>query len=262
MTEATTALDRAFAAMQADEADDVARLRYYGALANADLCLLLDRDAGATSLTPKVYDLDGGPYVLVFEGEERLAGFVGQVAPCAHLAGRVIAGLLAGKGIGLAVNLEAASSLLIPAEAVDWLDGVLTEAPDVVDAIPETVAAPGALPEGLLQALAANLAQAAGQADAAYLASVTYQTGRRGHILAFVGAKPRAETALVRATGEALVFSGLDAGEVDVAFVAADSAVLAALSRVALRFDMGVAVPEPGAAAPSASGKGRPPKLR
>jgi SseB protein N-terminal domain len=262
MPDHMTPLDLAFAAMQADEADDVARLRYYGELANADLCLLLDKQAGATSLTPKVYDLENGPFVLVFEGEERLAGFVGTVAPCAHLAGRVIAGLLAGKGIGLAINLQGASSLLIPADAVDWLDGVLTQTPDVVDAVPEAIAAPGDLPADLLQALGTNLALAAGQADAAYLAAVTYQTGRRGHILVFAGAKVRAEAALVRATGEALVFSGLDAGEVDVAFLAAGDAMVAALSRVALRFDMGVPEVEPVAAAAPGSDPARPPKLR
>ena len=248
--------------MQADDDDDGARLRYYGTLANADLCLLLDKEAGPTSLTPKVYDLEGGPYVLVFEGEERLAEFVGAVSPSAHLAGRVIAGLLAGKGIGLAINLEGRSSLLIPADAVDWLDGVLTQAPDVVDGVPETVAAPGALPERLLQALADNLAVAAGQADAAYLASVTYQSGRRGHILAFAGAKARAESALVRATGEALVFSGLDAGEVDVAFLATGDAMVAALARVALRFDMAVVGVMPVAPAAPGSDPERPPILR
>lgn len=262
MADPTTPLDLAFAAMQADEADDVARLRYYGELANADLCLLLDKEAGATSLSPKVYDLEGGRYVLVFEGAERLAGFVGAVAPCAHLAGRVIAGMLAGKGIGLAINLQGHSSLLIPAAAVDWLDGVLTQAPDVVDAVPEAVAAPGDLPAGLLQALAANLAMAAGQAEAAYLAAVTYQTGRRGHILAFAGARARAEAALVRATGEALVFSGLDAGEVDVAFLAAGDAMLAVLARVALRFDMGAPEAEAVAQAAPGSDPDRPPRLR
>ena len=262
MADQTTPLDLAFVAMQADEADDGARLRYYGALANAELCLLLDKEAGTTSLSPKVYDLEGGPFVLVFEGEERLAGFVGTVAPCAHLAGRVIAGLLAGKRIGLAINLEGQSSLLIPADAVDWLDGVLTQAPDVVDAVPETVAAPGALPAALLHSLAANLAMAAGQADAAYLAAVTYQTGRRGHILAFAGARVRAESALVRATGEALVFSGLDAGEVDVAFLAAGDAMMAALARVALRFDMGVVGVEPVVQAAPGSDLDKPPKLR
>lgn len=262
MADQMTPLDLAFAAMQADDADDVARLRYYGALANADLCLLLDKQAGATSLSPKVYDLESSRFVMVFDGAERLAGFVGAVAPCAHLAGRVIAGMLAGKGIGLAINLEGSSSLLIPADAVDWLDGVLTQAPDVVDAVPAAVAAPGDLPEALLGALADNLAAAAGQADAAYLAAVTYQTGRRGHILAFAGARVRAEAALVRATGEALVFSGLDAGQVDVAFLTTGDAMLVALARVALRFDMGVAVVEPVVVAAPGSDPDKPPKLR
>jgi len=170
-------LDRAFAAMQADAEDDVARLRYYGELANTDLCLLLDKEAGTASLTPQVFDLDGGRYVLLFDGDERLADFVGAAAPCAHLAGRVVVGLLAGKGIGLAINLESSASILMPAEAVTWLDDMLTRAPDVVEAVPETVEAPEGLPGVLLEALADKLARAAGQARAAYLAKVTYHGG-------------------------------------------------------------------------------------
>lgn len=266
MTEETTgsptALDRAFAAMQAEPDDDVARLRYYGELANADLCMLLDKDAGGTTLTPQVFDLDGGRYVLLFDGDERLAGFVGAAAPCAHLAGRVVAGLLAGKSIGFAINLEGTASILMPPEAVDWLDHMLTRTPDVVEAVPESIDGPGDLPGVLLKALAANLAQAAGQADAAYLAGVTYHGGRRGHLLAFAGARPRAEAALARATGEALVFSGLDAGELDVAFLAAGDAMLAALGRMALRFDMAVGEPDVMSGSAPGGDLTKPPVLR
>jgi len=255
-------LDRAFAAMQADAEDDVARLRYYGELANTDLCLLLDKEAGTASLTPQVFDLDGGRYVLLFDGDERLADFVGAAAPCAHLAGRVVVGLLAGKGIGLAINLESSASILMPAEAVTWLDDMLTRAPDVVEAVPETVEAPEGLPGVLLEALADKLARAAGQARAAYLAKVTYHGGRRGHILAFSGANPRAEAALARATGEALVFSGLDAGELDVAFLGTEDPMLDVLGRVALRFDMGVVEPGAGATVPPGTDPAKPPVLR
>ena len=260
MTE--TILDRAFAAMAADADDDVARLGYYGELANADLCLLLDREAGAGSLTPQVFDLDGGRYVLLFDGDERLADFVGNAAPCAHLAGRVVAGLLAGKGIGLAINLQGSASILMPPEAVKWLDDMLTRAPDVVEALPETVSAPSGLPEVLLAALVGKLAQAAGQAEAAYLAAVSYQGGRRGHLLAFAGARPRAEAALARAVGEALVFSGLDAGELDVAFLASGDAMLERLGRVALRFDMEVFDPVAASGAVPGNDPARPPRLR
>ena len=260
MTE--TILDRAFAAMAADADDDVARLGYYGELANADLCLLLDREAGAGSLTPQVFDLDGGRYVLLFDGDERLADFVGNAAPCAHLAGRVVAGLLAGKGIGLAINLQGSASILMPPEAVKWLDDMLTRAPDVVEALPETVSAPSGLPEVLLAALVGKLAQAAGQAEAAYLAAVTYQDGRRGHLLAFAGARPRAEAALARAVGEALVFSGLDAGELDVAFLATGDAMLDRLGRVALRFGMEMVFESAPVAAAPGSDPGKPPILR
>jgi hypothetical protein len=60
---------------------------------------------------------------------------------------------------------------------------------------------------------------------------------------------------------EALVFSGIEAGELDVAFLRASDPAAAVMARVALRFDL----PSPAEpAAPVAPGMdpARPPKLR
>ena len=80
-------------------------------------------------------------------------------------------------------------------------------------------------------------------------------------MLAFVDVAEGAEAALARAMGEALVFSGIAAGELDVAFLAQGDSAAVAMARVGLRFDL--PVPE-APVAPSAPGMdpSRPPKLR
>ena len=260
-----TPLDQAFAAMQAAPSDDAARLAYYARLADAELCLLLAEEATGADLTPQMFDLAEGRFVLMFEGEERMAAFVGEVSAYAALPGRVVAGLLAGQGIGIGVNLGSDASLMIPAEAVDWLVEVLGQGPQVVEAQPSQILPPGTLPDALLSALSVKLAQAAGLADAAYLAGVRYSSGARGHLLAFVGAGPAAEAALARAASEALTFSGLEAGQMDVTFVGAADAILHALIRHGLWFDL-TRAPGPGAdpSPPPAPGSdpARPPILR
>ena len=91
--------------------------------------------------------------VLVFDLEERLASFTGIPAPYAALPGRVIAGLLAGQGIGLGVNLGVApSSMLLSPEAVDWLAQTLENGPVTLEARPLQFDKPAALPEALLAA--------------------------------------------------------------------------------------------------------------
>jgi hypothetical protein len=246
MTE-VTALDAAYAAMAATPEDDAARLRYFERLADGELFLLLETEAEGETLAPRMFDLEDGPVVLVFDREDRLAGFTGIPAPYAALPGRVIAGLLAGQGIGLAVNLGCAASFLIPAEAVDWLAETLDHAPQEAQGQPVQFHAPKGLPGRLLEGLDAKLARAGGLAACAYLAGVTYADGRHGHMLAFIQAVGGAEPALARAAAEALTFSGIDAGEMDVTFLEAAETAVSHLARVGLRFDL----PVPVAAAPA-----------
>lgn len=256
-----TPLDAAYAAMAADEDR---RLGFYERLADGEMFLLLEEEAQGDTLKPRVFPLADGPVVLVFDLEERLADFAGGITPYAALPGRVVARMLAGQGIGLGINLGGApSEMILPPEAVDWLAEMLDTAPEEVEALPEAFHAPKGLPDVLLRGLDAKLARAGGLAAAALLAAVTYQGGRRGHMLAFVDARPGAEEALARAAGEALAFSGIEAGEMDVAFLSGEDAATAAMARVALRFDL----PEPVRVEPSAptapgTDPARPPKLR
>lgn len=259
-----TLLDAAHAAVSNSPEDEGARLRFYERLADGEMFLLLEREAEGEVLDPRVFDLEGGPVVLVFDREERLAEFAGGVpAPYAALPGRVIAGMLKGQGIGLGVNLGVApSEMLLPAEAMDWLAEALDGGPEEAEGLPEEFLPP-AVPEAVVAGLDAKLAKAGGLAVAALLAGVRYRGGRRGHMLVFLDTAEGAEEALARAVREALVFSGVEAGELDVGFLAATDAAAAAMARVALRFDL--ALPEPEAPpAPAAPGTdpARPPKLR
>jgi hypothetical protein len=261
MSDLVTLLDAAHAAVSADPENEALRLRFFERLADGELVVLLEREAVGETFEPKVFELEDGPVVLVFDREERLASFTGGIAPYAALPGRVIAGMLRGQGIGLGVNLGVApSSMLLPPEALDWLAETLDGGPDEAEAVPESFAAP-VVPEAVIAGLDAKLARAGGLAAAAVLAAVVYRDGRRGHLLAVLDAVSGAEGALAQAMREALVFSGVEAGELDVMFLASSDPVAEAMGRVGLRFDLPVAEAPAGPAAPGMDPE-RPPKLR
>jgi hypothetical protein len=258
-----TPLDKAHAHADAHPDDDAARLGFFSRLADGEMFVLLQHEAAGDRIEPRVFRLADGPVVLAFDTEARLAGFSAGVAPYAALPGRVLAGLLKGQGIGLGINLGVApSSMLLPPEALDWLATALEPVPQEVEARPVLFHAPTGLPEPVIQALDGKLARAGALATGALLAGVTYEGGRRGHMLAYLDAVPGAEAALSQAASEALVFSGIEAGELDVAFLSSGDAAAVSMARVALRFDL--AVEEDAAPAGQAPGMNptRPPKLR
>jgi SseB protein N-terminal domain len=259
-----TAIDLAYSAMAAAaDTDDAPRLRYYAALADADLILVLETEATRGQVTPKVFDLDDGPVVLTFDSEEKLASFAAGTVPYAALPGRVIAQQLAGQGIGLAVNLGAPSMMLFPPYAVDWLAETLNQSPVETEAVPVAFAAPSGIPAGFLDVLRAKLARSHGAAAAAVLSAVTYADGRRGHLLAVVDAQPATQNRLARAIAEALIFSGLDAAEMDVVFLPASDARLALMQAQGLMLDMTApAAPAPETPKPPGTDPTKPPKLR
>lgn len=258
-----TPIDLAHAAMEAAPQDDALRLRFFERLADGELFLLLETEhAGDAPLEPRVFPVEDQSYVLVFDREERLADFAGE-APYAALSGRVLADMLAGQGIGLGLNLTvAASEMLLPPEALDWLKDTLAHAPSEAMAKPEEITPPHGLPEQLITALDAKLAIAGGLARVAYLAGVTYEGGAKTHLLAYVDHMPGAEGALAQLVAEALTFSGIEAGVLDVAFFAPSDPLCAALARIGLRFDL--PAPEPQSTGPSAPGMdpNKPPILR
>jgi len=259
-----TPLDRAHVEMDKNPADDAARLRFYERLADAELFLLLEKEPEGERISPEVFELQDQSFVLVFDTEERLAEFVGKPAPYAVLSGRIVAQMLAPSGIGLGVNLDVApSSILIPAEAMAWLVDTLGNGPDEVEARVEEFTAPAGLPEVLVTALDAKLSTAVGLAEWAYLVGTVHENGVRSHMLGFVNAVEGAQAALAKAVSEALTFSGIDAGTLDVGFFDKNDPVAAQLARVGLRFDL----PKPEApseyvqVAPGSDPE-KPPKLR
>ena len=256
MTE-QTALDAAHAAMEAAPQDDAARLRFYERLADSELFLMLTEEAKDENISPELFDVADGRFVLAFDREDRLARFAGRPAPYAALSGRVLSAMLAGQGIGLGLNLEVApSSILIPAEAMGWLSETLSHAPDEVQAQIAEFTAPRGLPESLISALDTKLATAAGLAQAAFLVGTVQQNGARGHMLGFVGAVEGAQGALAKAASEALTFSGIEAGAMDVGFFASDDPVTAHLARAGLKFDL----PQPVEARPARAAPGSDPE--
>jgi hypothetical protein len=143
---------------------------------------------------------------------------------------------------------------------VAWLAAALAERPAEVRRARWRCAAGG--PAGqALAALDAKLATAQGLARHAWLAAVTYEGGRRAISLPSSRRCRAPSPALARAVGEALTFSGVEAGELDVGFFAEGDPGLARIAKVGLRFDL----PEPdrarGAAGPGMD-PDRPPRLR
>jgi len=262
-----TPLDQAHALMEAAPGDDALRLRFYERFADAELFLLLAEESDGDTLRPAVFRLEDGDFAMSFDLEERLAAFSDAPAPYAALPGRIAARELAGLGVGLGLNIGVApSAFLLPAPALAWLSQTLGHIPETTEAQPVAFHDGGALPPGLLAALADKLARLGGYADHAMLAGVRYQDGRHGHMLAFVGSRPGTEAALAKAVSEALVFSGVEAGELDVAFLATDDPALAAMSAQGRRLDLPAPQPENiqiigGPSAPGMDPE-KPPKLR
>lgn len=260
-----TELDIAHRAMAEAPENGVARLGFYAKLCNCELFLLLEREAEGDEISPGVFDLGDGPVLLAFDNEERLAAFAEGPVPYAALPGRLLAQLLQGAGIGLGVNLGVArSSTLLPADAVDWLATMVERAPEPVRERPVSVAPPSGVPQALLTSLEGTLAGVVGLAAGAWLAAAAYADGREAHVLAFEAAAPGAKMALSQAAAEAVAFSGLDDGGLDVTFLPAGDPVVPQLARVGFRFDLEPVVtsePERRPRAPGTDPK-RPPILR
>ena len=243
-----TVLDAAHAAMMGSPDNDTVRLRFYERLGDVELFLLLEGEAEDEKITPQIYDPGTGPIVLVFDRQERLTAFVGAAAPYAAL--------------GLHLDV-APSAFLLDAQGVSWLAETLGHEPDEIEVQIAELSAPAGLPDLLLTAIDTKLATATGLAQMAYLVGTVDAAGTRSHMLAFIGAAPGAETALARAASEALTFSGIEAGAMDVSFFDADAPIAERLSRVGLRFDL----PQPALVNPPemiapGSDPTKPPRLR
>lgn len=252
-------LDAAHAAMVAG--GEAEALAFWRMLADAELFLVLEREAVGEVMEPRVFSLSEGDMLLAFDSEERLATISDTPVPYVALPGRVVAAQLAGQGLALGLNLGtgAASETILPEEAMGWLVQMLDQAePEAREARLAGLSAPR-LPEAVLAALA-GLVPAGGLAA---LAEAEYRGGGRGHVLALSGVDARDEARMARAVTEALAFSGLDAAALDLVFCEGDAPLLQRIGAAGLAFRG----PEPvavEAVAPAAPGSdpARPPRLR
>jgi len=259
-----TPLDIAHSAMENAPEDGAASLRFYERFCDAELFLILEQEARGDTARPLVFDLSDGRYALVFDREDRLADFVSAPTPFVAMSGRRVARLLAGEGIGLGLNLGGApSGMLLPPDAVDWLDSALGVPAEETTARPQAFHPPAGIPEALLTGFDAKLANMSGVVDGAFLAGVTYDNGQRGHMLALVGVAEVARPGVAEALAEALRFNSDGAAQIDITFVSGDAPYLAALVKVALGFEIpALVLPEmPERAAPGMD-PDKPPKLR
>ena len=255
-----TTLDEAHAAME--EGGEAERLAFYARLADSQLFLLLEAEPEGEVISPRSVETGEGELLLAFDSEERLVGFTQGEAAFAALSGRGLVAMMAGQGLGLGLNLEAPSATVLPPEAIDWLAETLGHGPEAAEEIPVEVCAPD-LPRALMVALDAKLGTAAGLAKAALLVRATYRSGAEGHLLAFIDAREGAEHALAGAANEALKFSGLESGALDVAFLDDGSPLAQAMGRHGMRFDLPEPeVREPWRPAAPGSDPDKPPKLR
>ena len=259
-----TDLDRAHAAMTATPEDATARLAYYHRLADTELCLLLQSEPEGGRIDPAVFTLEEGRFVLAFDNEERLASFSDSPVPYAALPGRVIVAALAGQGTGIGLNLGVApSAFLMAPAALDWLADALARAPVVGSGRPLAYSPPS-LP-GFGRAMAAKLAGLGALASTAWLAGARHGDGRSGHVLVFEDANPAAETALAKAAGEAILFSGTDPEGIEILFLTAAQIAAEGLMGHAERIEISKPAEAPTArplpAAPG-SDPARPPILR
>ncbi|MBU2983484.1 SseB family protein [Lentibacter algarum] len=257
-----TPLDRAHAIMMKAPDDEDARLAYYAMLADTEIFLLLEDEPEGDVIEPQFADLDEGSFVLGFDSNERLTKFANGAAPYAAVSCRVLAEMLTEQEAGLALNLGVAeSSIVLPLEAMVWMQTALDEAPQEQQAQQGgsaigTLVSPN-VPEVLLHTLDAKLVRAAGLAKVAYLCG--QEDG--GLLLAVLGADEPSQAPLAKAASEALVFSGLDDLMLDVAFYNDAPGLREQFSRVGMRFE----IPEPPKAKPvqaPGSDPKKPPKLR
>lgn len=237
-----TELDIAHAAMEADPGDDVARLKFYERLADTELSLLLEDETVDDRIRPQIFETEGHRFALVFDRPERLSDFAdGAAVATAVLSGRALAQMLAGSDIGLALNPGVApSAMVLPPEALGWLHDTLDDRAQETQAR-ITALHPPHLPEEVLTGLDRKLAMTAGRARQAWLAQAAYDNDTRNSLLVFLDAAPGAEGALTQIAREALTFSGVEAGSLDIAFARSSDPIAARLAKVGLRFDL----PEP-----------------
>lgn len=256
----TTSLDLAVAEMQSD---DQARFSFFERMLEAEMFMILEDEVDDDVVRPLVLDTSDCAVALIFDTEQKLAEFSGEPVPYLALSGRKVVAMLAGNDIGLGVNLGSISETVLPPDIVHWLAESLGSKDSIEQEKPVEISAPLNVPEALIKALDQKLANMSGVVLTAYLVAVEYETGGKSHMLALVNVTADAQNGVAEAMSEALLFSGIEAGRLDITFLLAGDASVARFAKVGLAFE----IPElilpkmPEIIAPGMD-PDKPPKLR
>ncbi len=262
--DSVTPIDQAHGAMQADESNVAARMGFYERLVDAEVFLLLKCEPVGDKISPSLFKVGGAEIALIFDREERLAGFAKATVPYIAMSGRAVVNLFTSQNIGLGLNLDVApSSFVIPPNAVEWIGHMLAAKTTVQQEIPVEIYTPDDLPKTVISALTSKLVLAVKIAQQAFLMRAVYASGQNGFLLAFVDVVAGAQPALVQAISEAVAFSGYDANPIDVAFFKATDPICQKFDRSALRIDLRPPIQDSPSMAQSAPGMNpdKPPKL-
>ncbi len=256
----TTTLDMAMAEMQSGEDDNFG---FYERLLESEMFMILEDEVGKDVARPLVLDTSDCAVALIFDTEQRLAEFAGEPVPYLALSGRKMVAMLAEKDIGIGVNLGSVSETVLLPDIINWLAENLGCKDSIEQEKPVEISAPFNVPEPLIKSLDQKLANMSGVVLAAYLVAVEYEAGGKSHMLALVDVTPDAQNGVAEAMSEALLFSGIEAGRLDITFLSAQDASIARFAKVGLAFE----IPElilpkaPEILAPGMD-PDKPPKLR
>jgi hypothetical protein len=260
MSGAETSLDRLCAEAAKTEAG---LRRYCAALAEARLVLLLERPAVGDKIDPQLIKTDTGPAVAAFDSEAQLAAHAGGPAAYAAMPGRVLAPMLAGSGLALAVNPGSPSAMVLGPDTLAELAARLeAPVPAPVSGAVVAMAPLAELDPDLAEAARLGLAEAGGLVTAACLVRGTFEDGEKGPVLVLAGVPAKVAPALVLAVNETVRLSLPDRSGLDVLILRAGD------PREAEALAVGQPVPLPPAPAQRAeatalgSDPDRPPRLR
>ncbi len=254
-----TQLDAAYGAMMADPDNDSLRSAYYGVLAATEVFVLLEREA-TQRIEPQLLEMDGIRYALIFDTDARLASFCDAPTPYGAMSGRALVEAIGGARLGLAVNPGVAeASIFVPPEAVEWMRARVGA--DIEEGGQRIVALNAPMVESveLLKAIDGRLAVFAGEGRSAYLVEAQYEADT-AHLMVLVGVPEAARASIAGGLAEALRFLVPDMA-FDTMFVDAGAEIVAAASRVGLRFDMAPEKAVPTAPQAPGSDPDKPPIL-
>lgn len=252
-----TALDRAWAAADAEGAGDAEVAHYYEVFAGAEVFTPIDPESLESPGPPQplLFALETGDTALVFDSEDRLAAFMEDPGGVAHLtlSGRAVFEMFAGRGVSLGVNFgDAPSATLLAPDAVDWAAAALAQPVAAEEGRPGALRRPeGATPD-LLTRLDARLSAMGDVVSEAWLC------GRDQGLVLFVALRVAdAERPVVAALAETARFAGGASPAFGVAPLEEDDPRLVAARKAGIGFEP--AAPRRDRAGEDPSG---PPKLR